>query len=69
MHVVWGIVLMVAGLLMLTWGTTRSEFVIYRILVERSKSLWGEKVHRFYQFSGLAMIAVGVLVALNIIGG
>ena len=56
------------GLVMLIWGTTKSEFVIYRILAGRSKSLWGKNVHRFYQFSGLAVIAVGVLLALKIIG-
>ena len=56
------------GLAMLVWGTTKSEFVIYRMLADRSKALWGENVHRFYQFSGLAVIIVGVLLAFGIIG-
>lgn len=40
MHMVWGILMVAIGLLMLIWGSAKSEFVIYRILVERSKKLW-----------------------------
>lgn len=69
MHNKWGIVMAAVGLMMLIWGTTKSEFVMYRLLAERSKILWGEKVHRFYQFSGLAVMIVGILIAFGIIRG
>lgn len=41
MHMLWGILMVAIGLLMLICGSAKSEFVIYRILVERSKMLWG----------------------------
>ncbi len=68
MHILWGILMMVIGLLMLIWGSAKSEFVVYRILAERSKKLWGDNVHRFYQMAGIAVIIVGILVALKVIG-
>ena len=56
------------GLFMLICGTMKSEFVVYRMLVGKSKSLWGENVHRCYQCAGFAVFIVGALVALKIIG-
>lgn len=56
-----------AGLFMLVCGTTNSHFVIYRLLVDRSKGLWGDSVHRFYQASGLAVLVLGVLWASGLI--
>lgn len=63
---IWGIVTAAIGVLLLIWGTTKSEFVIYRLLVARSKLLWGDNVHRFHQFSGLAAITFGILLACGI---
>lgn len=60
--------MMAIGLLMLIWGSTQSEFVIYRILSERSKTLWGDNVHRFCQMAGIAVVIAGALVALKIVG-
>ncbi|MDC3256212.1 hypothetical protein OAU93_02305 [bacterium] len=68
MHTIWGIVTALIGVLMLLGGTTKSDFVVYRILTERSKQLWGENVHRFYQCAGFAVFVVGVLVATEVIG-
>ncbi len=58
-----------AGLFMLICGTAKSEFIIYRLMVARSRILWGEGdvVHRFYQVSGLMIVVLGVLWALGII--
>ena len=67
MQVLWGSLMMVAGLFLLACGTLKSEFIIYRLLVARSKILWGEHVHRFHQVAGVLVIVFGVLVALNII--
>jgi len=67
MHVLWGSLIMVAGLFMLVCASLKSEFVIYRLLVYRSKILWGEKVHRFHQITGAVVIVFGALVALGCI--
>jgi len=48
-------------------GYRKSEFVIYRLLVARSKILWVEKVHGFYQVAGIMVIIFGVLLALGYI--
>jgi len=45
----------------------KSNFIIYRLLVYRSKILWGEKVYLFHQFSGAAVIVFGILMALEYI--
>jgi hypothetical protein len=67
MHIVWGIMIMAAGLFMLICGSLKSKFIIYRLMVARSKILWGENVHRFYQITGAIVIVFGALVALGYI--
>lgn len=67
MHVLWGLLMAAAGLSMLVCGTLKSEFIIYRLMVARSRLLWGDAVHRFYQASGLIVIVLGVLWAMGII--
>jgi len=52
---------------MLICGISKSDFGIYRLMVARSKILWGEKVHRFYQIAGVIVIVFGLLVALGYI--
>jgi len=65
---IWGVVTAAVGLLLFFWATTQSELVVYRLLVARNKSVWGDHVHRFHQCSGLAVIVFGVLLALRIVG-
>jgi hypothetical protein len=69
MHVLWGILMAAVGLFMLVCGTLKSEFTIYRLMVARSRILWGQgdAVHRFYQVSGLIIIVLGALFALGLI--
>jgi len=67
MHVLWGILIVMAGLFLLVNGSLKSEFIIYRLLVYRSKILFGEHVYRFHQIAGIIVIVVGVLVALGYI--
>ena len=66
MQILWGILMIMAGLFMLISGLMKSNFVIYRILVARSKILWGENVHRFYQIAGSIVVVFGVLMAIGI---
>ena len=63
MHLIWGLLMIAAGLFMLVCGTTRSEFIIYRLMVARSRILWGDgdAVHHFYQVSGLIVTVLGIL--------
>ena len=69
MHIFWGLLMAAAGLFMLVCGTAKSEFIIYRLMVHRSRIFWGQgdAVHRFYQASGLIIIVLGALWALGVI--
>ena len=68
MHILWGCLIGAAGLFMLICGLLKSEFIVYRLMAARSKILWGENVHRFYQIVGVIVIVFGALVALGYIG-
>ncbi|MGA1035765.1 MAG: hypothetical protein ACO307_07300 [Ilumatobacteraceae bacterium] len=67
MGIIWGLIIAAVGALFIWWGRTRSEFVVYRLLVARSRVMWGERdnVHGFYQVAGAIMIVVGAVVAIT----
>ena len=67
MHILWGALMIAAGLFLLVCGRMKSNFIIYRLLVYRSKILWGEKVYLFHQFSGAIVIVFGILMTLRYI--
>ena len=67
MHLLWGILIVIAGLFLLVCGSLKSEFIIYRLLVARSRILWGEHTHRFHQIAGVMVIVFGIVVALGYI--
>ena len=69
MNILWGLLMATIGLLMLVAGTAKSKFIVYRLMVARSRILWGEgdAVHRFYQVSGLIVMILGVLWATGLI--
>jgi len=67
MHILWGVLIVLAGLFLLICGTLKSNFIVYRLITYRSKILWGEQTHRFHQVAGVVVIVFGLLVALNII--
>ena len=64
MSVVWGVLIAVVGAVFVLWGRTKSDFVVYRVLAARSRMLWGDRVHGFYQVVGVVMAVFGLLVAL-----
>lgn len=64
MGVVWGLLIAGVGVLFITWGRTRSGFVVYRLLEARSRVLWGDRVHDFYQVVGVILVVVGAVVAI-----
>ena len=65
MHLLWGILIILAGLFLLVCGRLKSDFFIYRLMVARSRILWGDNTHRFHQIVGAIVIAVGVLVGIG----
>jgi hypothetical protein len=67
MESLWGLLMAVVGILLLVSATLRTEFVVYRLLAARSRMLWGEQVHRFYQAVGAILIVLGLLWAFGII--
>ena len=67
MNILWGCLIAAVGLFLFVSGTTKSEFVVYRLLVARSKGLWGERVLSFYQVAGILVTGFGVLFAAGVI--
>lgn len=67
MNMLWGFLMAAVGVFMLICGTTKSEFIIYRLMVARSKLLWGDAVHRFFQVCGLIIATLGILWAFGVI--
>jgi len=67
MHILWGALIVLAGLFLVASGRSKSEFFIYRLLVARSKILWGDNAYRFHQIAGILVIIFGVIVALGCI--
>lgn len=69
MNVIWGSGMTAIGLFMLIYGTMKSTFFVYSLLVARSRMVWGEgdAVHRFYQTVGLTLVVLGGLWAAGII--
>lgn len=65
MKVIWGLIIAMAGALFITWGHTKSDFGLYRLLVARSRVLWGDRVHGFYQIAGALMIIAGAAIAVT----
>ena len=63
----WGIILVVVDLFLLISGSLKSEFIIYRLLVARSKLLWGENTHRFHQIAGVMVTIFGIFVTIGYI--
>ena len=65
MGIIWGLLTAAIGTLFFVWGRARSEFVVYRLLAARSRILWGDRVHGFYQVVGVILIVVGVVLAIT----
>ena len=65
--VYFGIIMILIGLFFCISVFRKSEFIIYQVLVSKSRKMWGENVHKFYQIVGLIIIVVGILVMLGVI--
>ena len=69
MQILWGSLMSAIGTFMLVCGTLKTDFIVYRLLVARSRMALGEgdAVHRFYQLVGIILIVLGILWALGMI--
>ena len=69
MQILWGTLMSAIGIFVLVCGTLNTEFIVYRLLVARSRIALGEgdAVHRFYQLVGIMLIVLGILWALGMI--
>ena len=67
MEPMWGLAFIAIGLFMLISALLKSNFIVYRLLVARSKMLWGENVHWFYVVVGVIITILGILVSLGVI--
>lgn len=67
MEILWGILMAIVGAFLLVGATMRSEFVVYRLLVARSRLLWRDRVHLFHQVVGGILLVIGVLWASGLI--
>jgi hypothetical protein len=67
MNELWGMLIIAAGVFLFLGGRLKSKFVVYRLLVARSRMLWGDNVHRFHQVAGVMVIVFGILVLLGYI--
>ena len=65
MEPIWGLAFIAIGLFILICSLLKTNFIVYKLMVARSKILWGENVHRFYQIVGVILIILGILVSLG----
>ena len=65
MHIVWGLIIAGVGALFIVWGRNKSNFGPYRLLVARSRLLWDDRVHGFYQVAGALMIVAGAAIIVT----
>ncbi|KAB3529893.1 hypothetical protein F8154_14380 [Alkaliphilus pronyensis] len=68
MNNLWGSLMLLIGLFLFVSAIRKSEFIIYKLLVARSKILWGEKVHTFLLVVGIVIMGLSSLFFFNIWG-
>ena len=68
MNYLWGSLMALIGLFIFVCALRKSEFIIYKLLVARSKLLWGDNVHSFLLVVGVILMGLSSLFFLNIWG-
>ena len=61
MNYLWGSLMFLIGLFFHYSAIKKSNFVVYRLLVARSKILWKNKVHSFYKVVGVILMGLSML--------
>ena len=67
MNIFYGILMALIGLFLVVNAALQSDFVLYRLLVARSRLLWRDRVHRFHQIAGAILVVLGLLWAFGVI--
>jgi len=68
MNYIWGSLMALIGLFIFVCALRKSEFIIYKLLVARSKLLWGDNVHSFLLVVGVILMGLSSLFFFNIWG-
>ncbi|MBO8140002.1 MAG: hypothetical protein H0Z22_05985 [Thermosipho sp. (in: Bacteria)] len=66
MNILWGILMLLIGLFLFVSAITKSEFIVYRLFVARSKILWGKNVHIFFLLVGIVLMGLSLFFFFNI---
>ncbi len=66
MNYVYGAIFIFIGLYFTISAFMKSEFIVYRILIARSKLLWKDNVHHFYKVVGMILVVVGFLFIFDV---
>lgn len=66
MNIVWGMVTVVIGLVLVRSSFRKSESIMYKLLVARSRMIWGKHSHKFLFFSGVLIVIVGILMLFDL---
>ncbi|OQY09475.1 MAG: hypothetical protein B6I29_03355 [Marinitoga sp. 4572_148] len=66
MNILWGSLMLLIGLFIFISAIKKSEFIIYKLLVGRSKLLWGNNVHSFFLVVGIILMGLSSLFFFNI---
>ena len=67
MSYLWGGLIVGFGVFLFVCSTRKSDLVVYRWLVARSRTLWNDRVYLFHQIAGVAVVVFGMLVAVGVI--
>jgi len=67
MNPLWGILMSVIGLFLLICSLSKTDYIVYKLLIHRSKMLWGKNVYLFHAVVGAIIILLGVLASLGVI--
>jgi hypothetical protein len=68
MNLISAVLMIAAGLFMVVGALTKSDFIVYRLLVHRSAVLFGEEgAYTFHFVSGSVIIILGSLAAVGYI--
>ncbi|MDA3931352.1 MAG: hypothetical protein PF513_01295 [Tenericutes bacterium] len=66
MNYLWGSLMALVGLFLFVSALIKSEFIIYKLFVARSKILWGDYVHSFYIVVGIILMCLSTLFFFDI---
>ena len=66
MNILWGSLMLLIGIFLFISAIKKSNFILYKVFVARSKILWGKNVHIFLMLSGIVIMVLSLLFFFNI---